>query len=260
MKLIQSQDAELRCDHTPRPGAPALLLLNPLGTSLEIWDDQFEPLSERYELIRYDKRGHGKSTLGSRSELTVEDLARDAIAILDACGIARAHLCGLSVGGMTAMRVATLWPDRVLRIAICNSSAHMPPRENWQSRIETVRKQGMSALVETVIDRWFTQAFRQAQPARVQRVRDMLLATDPNGYAAVCAAIRDMDQRASIRDITATTLVIGGTHDPAATPEHVEQLARSIQGAKLVMLDAAHVSNIESTAEFNDTLLEFLAA
>ena len=103
MKLVTTEDAQLRCEHSLRPGAPALLLLNPLGTSLEVWDDSFPALAERYEIVRYDKRGHGESTTGSKTELTMEQLARDALAVLDACGIARAHLCGLSIGGMTAI-------------------------------------------------------------------------------------------------------------------------------------------------------------
>ena len=108
MKLVTTEDAQLRCEHSLRPGAPALLLLNPLGSSLEIWDDPFPALCERYEVVRYDMRGHGESTTGSKTELTMEQLARDALAVLDACGIARAHLCGLSIGGMTAMQIATL--------------------------------------------------------------------------------------------------------------------------------------------------------
>lgn len=260
MKTISSQDAQLRCDHTPRPGAPALLLMGSLGTSLEMWDDQFEALSERYELIRYDKRGHGKSTLGSKRELTIDDLARDAIAVLDACGIARAHLCGLSIGGMTAMRIATLWPDRVLKIALANTAPHMPPRENWQTRIDLVKSQGMAPSVEPILGRWFTPEFHQAQPEKVERIRTMLKAMDPLGYAACCAVLRDVDQRESIRSIVAKTLVIGGTKDPGTTPAHAELIAASIPGAKLTMLDAAHLSNIERAEEFNSALLEFLAA
>jgi 3-oxoadipate enol-lactonase len=260
MKLVTTQDAQLRCEHLPRPGAPALLMLNSLGTSLEMWDDQLAALSERYELIRYDARGHGKSTPGSSAELTMEQLGRDALAVLDACGIARAHLCGLSIGAMTSMQIATLWPDRVLKIALCNTAAHMPPRENWQKRIDTVLAQGMSPVVEAVIERWFTPEFRASQPVAVDRIRTMLLSADPKGYAACAAAIRDMDQRESIKTITAKTLVIGGTKDPAATPAHAALLASSIPDTKLVMLDSAHLSNIERAEEFTATLLEFLAA
>jgi len=260
MKLVTTEDAQLRCEHALRPGAPALLLLNSLGTSLEMWDDQIGALQEHFEVVRYDVRGHGKSSSGSRSELTLEQLASDALAVLDACGIARAHLCGLSLGGMTSMAIARHWPDRVLKAALCNTSPYMPPRDGWDSRIETVRAQGMAALTEGVLGRWFTPEFRSAAPERVDRVRQMLLNTDTAGYAACCAAIRDMDLREDIKGITATTLVIGGTKDPATPPEQAELIANSIPGAKLKMLEAAHLSNIEKSEEFTATLVEFLGA
>jgi len=260
MKVVKTEDAELRCDHTVRPGAPALLMLNSLGTSLEMWDDQVEALSERYELIRFDARGHGKSTLGSREQLTMEQLARDALAVLDACGVARAHLCGLSIGGMMAMQIATLWPDRVLKVALASTAPYMPPREMWQTRIEAVLSQGLAPLVDSILERWFTPEFHAAQPQTIERVRTMLLDTNPKGYAALAAAIRDMDQRESIRAITAKTLVIGGTRDPSTTVKDAEYIAASIPEARLVTLEAAHMVNIERAADFTTAVLEFLAA
>jgi 3-oxoadipate enol-lactonase len=260
MTLVTTEDAQLHCEHALRPGAPALLLLNSLGTSLEMWDDQVGALQEHFEVVRYDVRGHGKSSAGSRSELTLEQLARDALAVLDACGIARAHLCGLSLGGMTSMVIARYWPDRVLKAALCNTSPYMPPRDGWDSRIQTARTQGMAPLTEGVLGRWFTPEFRSTEPERVERVRQMLLSTDPAGYSACCAAIRDMDLREDIKEITATTLVIGGTKDPATPPDQAELIANSIPGAKLKMLEAAHLSNIEKAEEFTATLVEFLGA
>ncbi|HEY6644156.1 3-oxoadipate enol-lactonase [Povalibacter sp.] len=258
MKVATTDDAQLHYEHAPRPGAPALLLLNSLGTSLEMWDDQVQVLQEHFEVVRYDVRGHGQSSAGSRTELTLEQLARDALVVLDACEIARAHLCGLSLGGMTSMVIARHWPDRVLKTALSNTSPHMPPRESWDSRIQTARTQGMSALTEGILGRWFTAGFRSAEPERVERVRQMLLATNPAGYAACCAAVRDMDLREDIKDITTTTLVIGGTKDPATPPADAELIANSIPGAKLRMLEAAHLSNIEQAEEFTAALVEFL--
>lgn len=258
MKLVTSTDCQLRVEHTPRPGAPALLLLNPLGVSLEIWDEQLEALSERYELIRFDARGHGKSTIGSHREATIELLAADAIAVLEACGIARAHLCGVSLGGMIAMHIAAHAPDRVLKAVLSNTTPYMPPRESWDQRIQTARTQGLAPLIEGTLGRWFTPEFHQAQPDQVNKVRSLLRETSPAGYAACCAAIRDMDQRESIRNITAKTLVIGGTKDVGTTPAMAEQIASSVPEAKLVMLDAAHLTNIERADEFNAALIEFL--
>lgn len=258
MKQVTSQDVQLRVEHTPRPGAPALLLLNSLGTSLEMWDEQLDALSERFELIRFDARGHGKSTIGTHREATMDLLASDALNVLDACGVARAHLCGISLGGMIAMHVATQWPDRVLKAALCNTSPHMPPREGWDTRIQTVMTQGTAALAEATLAKWFTPAFHQAQPEKVDRIRSLILETSREGYAACCAAIREMDQRESIRNITAKTLVIGGTADTSTPPEQAQLIASRIPEAKLVLLDAAHLSNIERANEFNAALIEFL--
>lgn len=260
MKQVTTEDAQLRCEHTPRPGAPALLLINPLGASLEIWDDVFPVLSERYEMVRFDARGHGESTTGSTTELTMEQLARDALAVLDSCGIARAHLCGLSIGGMTAMQIATMWPDRVLKLALCSTSPYMHSRDTWSTRMEIVRKEGIAPLIDGILQRWLTTPYRMAHPDQVERIRAMLLTVKPQGFIACAAAIRDMDQRQSIRAITATTLVIGGTQDPGTTPADHALIAASIPGAQLVMLEAAHLLHIERQQEFTETLLQFLAA
>jgi 3-oxoadipate enol-lactonase len=260
MKTVSSEDAQLRCEHAPRPGAPALLFINSLGASLEMWDDQADVFGERFELIRYDARGHGKSTTGSQQELTLEQLANDAVAVLDACGVARAHVCGLSLGGMTAMTMAQRWPDRVLKLALCNTSTYMPPRENWQTRIASVRNEGLAEVTEGTLGRWFTPEFWQAQPDKVERIRQMLLRTDPLGYAACSAAIRDMDLRDSISAITARTLVVAGSQDPATPPAHADYIVSKIADAKLVTLNCAHLSNVECASEFNAALLEFLAA
>jgi 3-oxoadipate enol-lactonase len=259
MKLVTSKDCQLRVEHTPRPGAPALLLLNPLGVSLDIWDEQLAALSERYELIRFDARGHGKSTIGGeQQEATIELLANDALAVLEACGIARAHLCGISLGGMIAMHIAARAPDRVLKVVLSNTTPHMPPREAWDQRIQTVRTRGVEPLVEGTLGRWFTPEFHQAQPERIAKVRTLLRDTSPVGYAACCAAIRDMDQRESIRNITAKTLVMGGTKDAGTTPAMAQSIASSVPEARLVMLEAAHLTNIERADDFNAALIEFL--
>lgn len=257
-KIVTVEDARLHCEHAPRSGAPALLMMNSLGTSLGMWDDQATALGEHFELVRFDVRGHGQSTTGSRTELSIDQLARDALAVLDACGIARAHLCGLSLGGMTAMSIAHQWPDRVLKIVLSNTTPYMPPRETWQTRMSLVTAEGMGAVTEGTLQRWFTPEFHDTEPAQVDRIRQMLLATQPAGYVACCAAIRDMDQREDIKSIRAKTLAIGGAHDPGTPPATAELIATSIPGAQLKLLDAAHLSNIERAEEFTQTVLKFL--
>jgi 3-oxoadipate enol-lactonase len=259
MKVTTSANAELRYEHTPRPGAPALLFINSLGASLEMWDDQLAACSERFECVRYDARGHGKSTSGDLDEVSLEDLARDALAVLDACGIVRAHVCGISLGGMTAMYLAHKWPDRVLKLVLANTAAHMPPREAWDQRVAAVRAQGMSAVTEPTLARWLTPEFHQTHPEKVDRIRQMLLSADPKGYAACAAAVRDMDLRDALSSITARTLVICGSKDAGTTPEHAQFIADRIGAAKLVTLDCMHLSNVERAEEFNRAMLDFLS-
>ena len=173
----------------------------------------------------------------------------------------RVRTCAaLSIGGMTAMQIATLWPDRVLKIALCSTSPYMPSRDTWNTRIEIVRTQGIEPLIDGILQRWLTTPYRMAHPEKVEWVRAMLRTVKPPGYVACAAAIRDMDQRQSIKTITAKTLVIGGTQDPGTTPADHALIAASIPGAQLVMLEAAHLLHIERQAEFTEALLQFLAA
>lgn len=259
MKFVNSSNAKLRVEHTPRPGAPVLLLLHALGVSLEMWDDQMKAFSERYEIIRFDARGLGHSTIADpEEEATMDLLARDALAVLDACGVDRAHVCGLSLGGMIAMHLAAHMPERVAKIVLCNTTPYMPPRENWETRIETVRAQGVEPLIEGTLGRWFTPEFREAHPDKVEKIRSLLHQASPSGYAACCAAIRDMDLREPIRRIAAETLVIGGAKDSGTPPAQAELIASSIPRASVVILDAAHLSNVERPDEFTATVVDFL--
>lgn len=238
--------------------APALLMLNSLGTNMGMWEDQMSELRQRFRVIRYDVRGHGQSSSSSAGEYPISTLATDALAVLDAADAPSAHWCGLSLGGMTAMWVAAHRPERVLRLVLCNTSAYMPPASAWQSRIDLVLRDGMTAVADAVIERSFTAAFRAAAPDGVKRIRSMLLASQPEGYAAACGAIRDMDQRADLRLISAPTLVVCGSKDPATPVEHSEVLKVGIAGSHLVMLDAAHLSNIERSNEFSKAICRFL--
>ncbi len=242
------------------PGdAPVLLLSNSLGTAMGMWDLQLSAFASRFRVLRYDSRGHGDSDAPA-GPYTIERLGQDALDLLDALGIDRAHVCGVSKGGMVGMWLGTRAPDRVGRLALCNTSARMEPASAWDGRIRAVREGGMAAVTDAVLARWFTPAFREARADRVEPVRRMLLATPSEGYAACCAAIRDMDQRETIRAIRAPTLVVVGAHDPSTPPEHGRLVADRIPGARLVTLPAAHLSNIEAASAYNEAVLDFLSA
>jgi 3-oxoadipate enol-lactonase len=240
--------------------APALLLLHSLGADASMWEPQLEDWRRRFRVIRYDVRGHGSSSVAGVPELTVAMLAQDAIAVLDAANAPLAHWCGISMGGMTAIWVAAHRPERVARLVLSNTSAHMPPPSLWQSRVDTVRRKGMAALVPAILERWFTPPFRAKSPEQVERVRAMLLQVDPASYAAACAAIRDMDQRAALAHIRAPTLVICGDQDPATPLPHAQALCAGIRGAQLELLQASHLSNVEAPEEFAAAVGGFLGA
>ncbi len=238
-------------------GRPVLLLSNSLGTALEMWAPQLTTLAERFRVLRYDSRGHGRSDVPP-GPYGIARLGRDALALLDGLGIDRAAFAGVSKGGMVGMWLGVNAPERITHLALCNTSAHVGAPEVWDQRIATVRAEGMAAIVPGVIDRWFTKRFQAAEPVSVEQIAAMLRTNPPEGYAACCAAVRDMDQRVAIRAIRVPTLVIAGQHDLATPPDHARLIAESIARARYVELDAAHLSNIEQAGPFTRHLLDFL--
>jgi 3-oxoadipate enol-lactonase len=238
-------------------GVPAIVLSNSLGTTLAMWDPQMPALLQQFQVVRYDARGHGQSGAPG-APYVVDRLGRDVVALLDACGIARAHFCGLSMGGMTGMWLGCHAPERLERLALCNTAARIGPPDVWDKRIEAVRGGGMAAITPAVIERWFTPEFRAREPAVVARIVAMLHATPPEGYIAACGAIRDMDQRDRIAAIRARTLVIAGASDQATPAADGRWAAAQIPGARYVELAAAHLSNIEAADDFTDALVAFL--
>jgi len=238
-------------------GRPPLLLSNSLGTTFRMWDAQMPTLRGAFRVIRYDSRGHGQSDAPA-GDYTIGRLADDALAVLDSLHIETAAFVGLSKGGMVGQWLGAHAPHRLTRLVLANTAASMGPAQAWQTRLETVMREGMGAITQAVLERWFTPGFRDAAPGAIAPVRDMLLATAPQGYAGCCAAIRDMDQRPTLHAISVPTLVIGGLQDPATPPAKAEEIAANVPGARLTMLDAAHLSNIEQPQAFTAALLDFL--
>jgi 3-oxoadipate enol-lactonase len=236
---------------------PVLILGNSLGTNLSMWDAQVPAFSKRFRVLRYDQRGHGATEL-AKEPFGFDRLGRDVVALMDGLNIPKATYCGLSMGGMTGMWLGANAPERFEKLLLCNTSPHMPPPELWNQRIETATTKGMGVLVESVLARWFTAPFLQRSPELVEPVRQGLLKTAGAGYAACCAAIRDMDHRQMVARIPLPTLVISGAQDPATPPAAGQYLAQRISGARYLELDAAHLSNIEQTAAFNEAVLQFI--
>ena len=255
--IVTDDGVHLNLDICGHADAQPLLLSNSLGTSLEMWDKQITAFQSRFRVIRYDTRGHGRSDVPA-GEYTMDRLGRDALCILDVLKIEQAHFCGLSLGGMTGMWLASTAPGRVNKLVLVNTAAELGPRANWQSRIDTIQKNGMQAIVQAIIERWFTPHFISTARQEVDGIDQMLLTTSPQGYTGCAAAVRDMDLRNNVPLITAKTLVISGTQDPATPPDKAREIMRLLPHGQLVTLDAAHLSNVERPEQFTQAVMNFL--
>lgn len=239
-------------------GAPPIVFSNSLGSSLEMWDPQAAYFSKEYRVIRYDVRGHGE-TGATPGPYNLAQLAQDALRIMDGLHIHKAHWVGCSMGGMVGQWLLTHNRDRIGRAVLGNTAAFMgPPATDWNARIRTALSKGMDPIAEAMKLRWFTKAFNESNPAEVTRVTDMVRQASPAGYAGCCAAIRDMDQRESIKGIANPVLVLIGDQDPATTPAMGEIMARNIPGAQKVVIAGAHISNCENPGDYNRAVAAFL--
>jgi len=232
---------------------------NSLGADYAMWNPQAASLADKFRILRYDTRGHGQSSL-TRGPYSIDQLAKDAVNLLDSLDLARVHFCGLSMGGMIGMSLALEAPRRLDKLVLCSTAAKIGSTEQWNTRIDTVRKQGMQAVVNGVLERWFTPGFRARAPGLIESTRRMLLTTPVEGYTGCCAAIRDTDLRDAISRIRVPTLIISGTHDPVAPPSDGHFMEQHIPGAQYKELPAAHLSNIEAGEAFTMELSNFLRA
>lgn len=240
-----------------REDAPPLMLSNSLGTDLHMWDDQAAEFAKHFRLIRYDRRGHGQSgtTTGPYSS---ELFGRDILAVLDALGVQKTNWCGLSMGGMDGQWLGANAPDRIEKLVLANTHFYYADKAPWSDRLRFLKDHHLSDMVAANMERWFTRGFRERAPQTIERMTKMFVATDHEGYMASVAAVRDIDFRASNPTVKAPTLVIVGTQDPATPPAAGETIAKAIPGAKLVALDAAHISNVEQPQAFTKATLDFL--
>ena len=238
-------------------GAPFLVLSNSLGTNLDMWEPQVAVFATRFRMLRYDSRGHGLSDV-TPGPYTIERLARDVVALMDELKINRAHFCGLSMGGMAGMWLGVHAAQRIDRLVLCNTAPRIGSAERWNARIDAVNRDGLSGIADALMEVWFTPRFRDAAADTVQRMRAMLIASPAKGYVASCAAVRDMDQWATLSRIDRPTLIVTGARDASTPPAEGSRMAEVIAGAEHVELDAAHISNVEAASRFTAEVLAFL--
>ncbi len=238
--------------------ADVLVLANSLGTTQDMWARQLPALTRRFRVLTYEHPGHGGSSLPEQPA-TVHALAAGLLGLLDELGLDRVSFCGVSLGGMVGMALALHAPERVERVVLSCTSAYIGPPDGWHDRAHVVRTDGMNAIADAVVARWFTPGLAQHDPETVRRFRATLVATPPEGYARCCEAIASWDAREQIADIAAPVLVVAGAEDPATPLAHAELIASRIPRARLRVLErAAHLANVERSEMFTEAVLEHL--
>jgi 3-oxoadipate enol-lactonase/4-carboxymuconolactone decarboxylase len=241
-----------------RSELPALVLSHSLGCDHSMWAPQVPDLLRHFQVLRYDTRGHGASSVPA-GDYTLGQLGQDALGLVDKLGLTKFAFCGLSMGGAVGQWLAINAPQRLTALALTNTSPRFGTPDTWDARRKAVLDGGMQAIVDAVMQRFFSPDKQES--AWAQSTRAVLLGTDPKGYAACCAALRDADTRASLSKISIPALVIGSDKDPSTPWEaHGAILARDIPGAQAVRLQTAHLSNLEQPRAFTTAILDFLIA
>ena len=256
--LAVSDGVQIAFDVRGDESAPPLVLVHSLGCDHHMWDHQAGPLSQTHRVVALDIRGHGASD-APRGEYTLERLGRDVVDVVDGLGIEAFDYCGLSVGGLVGLWLGLHTGSRLRSLTLCNTGAKISEAERWNDRIEVAGTAGMPALVEGVIERWFTSEYADAHPEEIERARAQLLVTDPGGYAGCCAAIRDADLRQEVHAITTRALIVAGTRDVATPVELSDFLHAQLTRSTLTLLEAGHLSNVEQPDAFTAAITQFLS-
>jgi 3-oxoadipate enol-lactonase len=253
--------SDLHSEITGEEGAPVIVFSHALGGDLTMWDRQVPQLIDKYRVLRYDLRGHGRSAQQAES-FGLADLARDVLELIDQHGIQQAHFCGLSLGGMIGQWLGMHAGNRLLSLVLVDTAPQMGSPEQWKERIEKIEQGGMSAISDPTMTRWFTEQFRKREPEVVGHFKSVLEATSPAGYILCAKVVRDasaaepdLERYASI---DAPTLVVTGSFDTAAKPAECRAMASRIPKSSYVELTAAHISPVEASEDFTRALNDFL--
>ena len=258
---INANGIDINYELTGPKGAPVVMLSHSLACSLVMWQPQMAVLESAFRVLRFDTRGHGGSD-APPGDYSLEQLAADAIGLLDALKIETVHFVGLSMGGMIGQCLALDYPDRLKSLALCDTAAIMPAETQpiWQQRIDAAGETGMAGQVDETLERWFRPEYLQLNPPEVEMIRRQILATPPAGYIGCCEAIRRLNYLERLAAIGLPTLIMVGEEDPGTPVAASEAMHARISGSKLVILpEARHLSNIEQAEAFSAALMDFLA-
>ena len=258
MPFVQFENARLFYHLDGRDDRPAVIFSHSLGVDHSQWDQQTNDLLPHFQVLRYDIRGHGASD-AANGDYSIELLGREVLAIADAAGLTRFAFCGLSLGGMIGQWLGANAGERLTHLVLANTTSKSTNPAMMEERRDKVLKDGMTAIVHSVMQRFFLKETIDANPLQVASTKRTFLATNPAGYAGCCAAVRDMDNTSILRKIQTQTLIVSGEHD-LSTPwtGNGEILAASISGAQVVTLPTAHLSNLEAPRSFSAALFDFL--
>lgn len=258
--FIVANGIKVNYEISGKEDGPVVLLSHSLASSLKMWEPQMETLRSHFRVLRYDTRGHGKSET-TPAPYTLELLGEDAMGLLDALNIERVHWVGLSMGGMIGQAVALHYPQRLLSLSLCDTSAVIPPEMQpiWEERIEAVRTAGMLSQFNTTMERWFTPSHLRSNPPMLRLIKEEFLATPPEGYIGCASAIRRLNYLDRLDEINLPTLIIVGEDDPATPLSTSQAIHERIKNSELVVLPSCrHLSNVEQAEGFNTHLLNFL--
>jgi 3-oxoadipate enol-lactonase len=239
------------------PEGPWLFFSHSLGANLSMWEPQIEAFSRSFRVLRFDTRGHGQSSVPP-GPYSVAQLGEDVLALADHVSAKHFHFCGLSMGGLIGQWLGLNAPERLGKLVLCDTAARIGNPESWGDRIRTVESSGIGAIVEGGLQRWFTPRFFRDHADTVNQFRSMIVSTNPKGYIANCAALAQADFTSSVHAISVPVLAVCATHDPVTTVEDARFLVDAINGAQLLELDAAHLSNVEQADSFNKAVFDFL--
>jgi len=258
LRKIRVNGVEHACRFDGPEDGHVVMMSNSLMSDHTMWDITTPAMTDRYRVLRYDTRGHGRSGVNP-GPYTIEMLTDDAIGLIDQLGIRKVHFVGLSMGGMIAQQIGARFPERIHSLSLCDTASEMPPRSLWEERFATASTQGMAGLVDATLERWFTAPFIARDPQSVEKVRRMILSTPVEGYIACGGAVRDVAQTTMLLQVKTPTLILVGRQDPSCTVEKSIVIHRMIDGSEMIVLEeAAHLSNIEQPQAFNTALRGFI--
>ena len=260
--LIEVNGIQINYELLSKAEAPVVMLSHSLACSMAMWNPQLEVLQHHFQVLRYDMRGHGDSE-ATEGAYTLDQLAADAIGLLDALKIDTVHFVGLSIGGMIGQCLALNYADRLQSLTLCDTAPIIPDEAKplFQERMDEARTKGMQALVQGTLERWFTKSYLKQNPSEVDLIRYQISTTSVAGYLGCSEAILNLNYLDWLSEIKLPTLIIVGEDDPGTPVEASQAIHKRIPHSKLVILpSAAHLSNIEQAEAFNTTLMEFLRA